>query len=72
MHARGGFSPKVKPENLTLIGIRDVVSEERRLIRDVGITAYTALDVERFGIAAHMLRRCGAHGRTGGRTVDFL
>lgn len=47
-----GFSPKVKPENFTLIGLRDVITEERHLIRDMGIKAYAASDVERLGIAS--------------------
>jgi arginase len=45
-----GFAPKVRPENLVYIGLRDVIPEERRTIHDLGITAYTMSDVERLGI----------------------
>ena len=46
----GGFSPKVKPANLILIGLRDVLPEERAIIREKRITAYAGTDVERLGI----------------------
>jgi arginase len=45
-----GFSPKVKPENLIFIGLRDVVPEELQIIRDKSITSYTMSDIERLGI----------------------
>jgi arginase len=48
----GGFSPKVKPEHLIYIGLRDVVREERQIINGMAITSYTASDIERLGIAA--------------------
>jgi arginase len=63
----GGFAPKVQPEHLVYIGLRDVVSEEKQHIRDMGITSYTASDVERMGIAsicdetfAHMAEKTDA------------
>ncbi|MGB0449639.1 MAG: arginase family protein, partial [Porticoccaceae bacterium] len=34
-----GFSPKVRPENVVLIGIRDIDAGERELIHQSGITA---------------------------------
>lgn len=45
-----GFAPKVRPENLIYIGLRDVIPEEKRTIHDLGITAYTMPDIERLGI----------------------
>lgn len=45
-----GFAPKVKPEHLVYIGLRDVVSQERQIIHDMRITAYTMSDIERLGI----------------------
>jgi len=47
----GGFSPKVHPENAAFIGLRDVLRSERELIESRGMVAYTATDVDRFGIA---------------------
>lgn len=44
------FSPKVKPENLIFIGLRDVVPEELQIIRDNNIVSFTMSDIERLGI----------------------
>jgi arginase len=48
----GGFKPKVKPEYLVYVGLRDVVPEEKQIINDMAITSYTMSDIERLGIAA--------------------
>jgi arginase len=47
----GGFSPKVLPENVAFIGLRDVLPCERELIESNGMRAYTATDIDRLGIA---------------------
>jgi arginase len=46
----GGSGPKLEPENVVFVGLRDVVECEREIIRDRGITAFSATDVERLGI----------------------
>ena len=46
-----GFSPKVRPENVVLIGIRDIDAGERELIHRSGITAYTMRDIDELGMA---------------------
>ena len=49
----GGFSPKVLPENVAMIGIRDVDYEEAKTVkkyRDKGLQVYTMTDVDRQGI----------------------
>lgn len=46
-----GFSPKVKPENVALIGIRDLDAGERRIIRESGIHAFTMRDIDEDGMA---------------------
>ena len=43
--------PKVDPQNVALIGVRDVDPAERVLIREAGIDAYTIADVDRLGAA---------------------
>jgi arginase len=48
----GGFAPKVRPENVAFVGLRDVVPEEKQLIHDLGIASYTGSDIERLGISA--------------------
>jgi arginase len=47
-----GFSPKVKPENVALIGIRDIDSHERRTIKESGIHAFTMREIDELGMAA--------------------
>ena len=47
----GGFSPKVRPENVAFVGLSDVLQCERDLIESRGMIAYTATDIARFGIA---------------------
>jgi arginase len=46
----GGFRPKVRPENVAMVCLRDVVTCEREMIREKGIEAYTHTDVGRLGI----------------------
>jgi arginase len=47
----GGFGPKLSPRGLIFIGLRDVLAEEKAIIDEHGITAFTANDVEKLGIA---------------------
>jgi len=48
------FAPgaKVKPENVVLLGVRDIDSNEQKLIRDAGIHVYTMRDIDERGMAA--------------------
>ena len=46
-----GFKVKVRPENVALVGIRDVDQEERRLIRESGISTFTMRDIDELGMA---------------------
>jgi len=46
------LSPSIDAAHLAFIGLRDVLTEEKRSIREMGIRAYTASDVERLGIDA--------------------
>jgi len=47
-----GFSPKVNPENVALIGIRDIDAGERKIINDSGIHAFTMREIDEHGMAA--------------------
>ncbi len=47
-----GFSPKVRPENVALIGIRDIDAGERKIIREAGIHAFTMREIDEQGMAA--------------------
>ncbi|MDI9231683.1 arginase [Staphylococcus caprae] len=45
-----GFTPKIKPENIVLIGMRDLDKGEREYIKDKNIKTFTMADIDRFGI----------------------
>jgi arginase len=47
-----GFSPKVRPENVALIGIRAIDAHEREIIRASGIHAFTMREIDEHGMAA--------------------
>ncbi|MCY1570183.1 arginase [Staphylococcus pettenkoferi] len=46
----GGFAPKVKPENIVLIGMRDLDEGEKAYIKKHHIQTYTMADIDRYGI----------------------
>lgn len=46
----GHQGPKLKPENLAMIGIRSVDRIERQRVRDSGITAYTMREIDEQGM----------------------
>jgi len=48
----GRPGPKVKAENVVLLGIRDLDDEEKILIRDSGCTVFTMREVDEIGIRA--------------------
>lgn len=50
----GGYGPKVKPENLVIIGPRDLDRGEKKLIREKGLRVYTMHEIDRMGMAAIM------------------
>ena len=45
-----GESPKVKPENIIIIGARDLDEGEKALIKEKGIKVYTMHEVDRLGM----------------------
>lgn len=47
----GGFAPKVKPENVVLIGIRDLDLREKELVKKTGVKAYTMTDIDELGMS---------------------
>ena len=46
-----GFSPKLNPEKVVLIGIRDIDSGERKIIHESGIHVFTMRDIDELGMA---------------------
>lgn len=51
-----GFSPKVRPDNVALIGIRDLDAGERRIVKESGIHAFTMREIDEHGMA-HVAKR---------------
>ena len=45
-----GFSPKLKPENCALIGIRSVDHLEKIIIKNLNLPVYTMTDIDKLGI----------------------
>jgi arginase len=46
----GGIKPMVEPRNVVLVGIRDLDSKERRLVRDSGVHIFTMRDIDERGM----------------------
>ncbi|MCR9248313.1 MAG: arginase [bacterium] len=55
----GGFHPKVEPQHVCLIGIRDIDATEREIVKRSGIHAYTMRDVDERGMRAIMEESIG-------------
>ena len=55
----GGFAPKVEPQHVCLIGIRDIDEVERNNVLASGIHAYTMRDVDERGMRAIMQESIG-------------
>jgi arginase len=52
----GRPGPKVKPENVVLIGVRDLDDKEKFLIKKSGCTVFTMRDVDEIGIRAVLVK----------------
>lgn len=49
-----GYTPKVKPENVVLIGARALDAGEKALIKEKGIKVFTMHEIDRLGMATVM------------------
>jgi arginase len=49
-----GFSPKVAPEHVALIGVRDLDPGERGIVNDSGVHVFTMSEIDRRGIFSVM------------------
>jgi arginase len=68
----GGFAPKVRPEHVCLIGVRDIDEAEREHIVASGVHAYTMRDVDERGMRAVIQEAIGHVTRqTAGFHVSF-
>ncbi|KAF0815750.1 MULTISPECIES: arginase [unclassified Cytobacillus] len=50
----GGYGPKIKPENIVIIGARSLDEGERELIKEKGIKVYTMHEIDRLGMTKVM------------------
>ncbi|MBB6454002.1 arginase [Salirhabdus euzebyi] len=57
----GGYGPKIKPENIVIIGARSIDEGERKLIKEKGIKVFTMHEVDRLGMSKVM-----------GETINYL
>ncbi|MGE0144082.1 MAG: arginase [Planctomycetota bacterium] len=64
----GGFTPKVAPHNVALIGIRDLDESEKDIVRRSGVNAYTMRDIDERGMSAVIQE---AIGKASAGTVGF-
>ena len=64
----GGFAPKVAPQHVALIGIRDLDDTEKAIVRRSGVNAYTMRDIDERGMSAVIQ---DAIGRASAGTVGF-
>ncbi len=49
-----GYAPKIKPENIIIIGARSIDAGERELIKEQGIKVYTMHEIDRLGMTTVM------------------
>jgi arginase len=54
-----GFSPKVLPRNVALVGLRDVDILERPHVRGIGVRAFTMRDIDERGLRSVMVEAIG-------------
>jgi arginase len=50
----GGFAPKVRPENIALIGIRMLDGPEKEILRKSGVRYFTMREIDERGMASVM------------------
>ncbi|MBN1573400.1 MAG: arginase family protein [Deltaproteobacteria bacterium] len=68
----GGISPKLSPENVAIIGLRDIDQEEADLISESGIRIFTMEDIDNLGMKETIYQGLRAAGSgTGGIYVSL-
>ncbi len=46
----GGFKPKVEPRSVAMVGIRELDSKERRMVKESGVHVFTMRDIDERGM----------------------
>lgn len=44
------YSPKIEPQNVVLVGVRDLDSQEKKFIKKLGVKAFTMRDIDERGM----------------------
>jgi arginase len=45
-----GYSPKIEPQNVVLVGVRDLDSHEKKFIKKLGVKAFTMREIDERGM----------------------
>src|ERR1700690_4674490 len=45
-----GYKPKIEPQNVVLVGVRDLDSHEKKFIKKLGVKAFTMRDIDERGM----------------------
>ena len=68
----GGYSPKIDPKNVAIVGLRSVDQTEREHVRATGVNAYTMRDLDERGLREVILEAIErASKNTAGFHVSF-
>jgi arginase len=67
-----GFKPKVEPQNVVLVGVRDLDTQEKRLVKKSGVHVFTMRDIDERGMREVMSEALKFAGDdTGGIAVSL-
>jgi arginase len=50
LHDLFGFKPKIEPQNVALVGVRDLDSHEKKFIKKLGVKAFTMREIDERGM----------------------
>jgi arginase len=50
LHELFGYSPKIEPQNVVLVGVRDLDSHEKKFIKKLGVKAFTMREIDERGM----------------------
>jgi arginase len=72
-----GFAPKIEPRHIAMVGIREVDSEERKLVKQSGVRVFTMTEIDKRGIGSVMdealsIVTNGTEGFSATLDADFL
>jgi arginase len=50
LHDLFGYKPKIEPQNVVLVGVRDLDSHEKKFIKKLGVRTFTMRDIDERGM----------------------